>query len=327
MSDVSEYIKSQLLLNREAFRAENTEFLRVFTVEDRILCRDLDAIDVSASKFLKAFRDQMMPETKALEDKRDSKTIRAYLTKNFGFSGLDTDVAIDYLVEMRRNQIITSCISEIGGQQNEGKLRNLLNRPIDDLLDLFERYHQYAQALEISEEYGLALIDPHASRIKRHKMKKNVRKDRRKVLSSEKKRLRQIERELGDLFSNNHLLLDIVNKNWSFVEILALNQQYQKILNEVKNVSPAGRLEVFEEVTADFRRDNIETLTVGNNNLNLKELQALSESVYNLLLEVFDMDNTSRNRLMIDVKTYSGLVNEREQLLLARRNAQEFLES
>jgi hypothetical protein len=31
MSDVEEFINSQLLLNREAFRAENIEHLRVFS--------------------------------------------------------------------------------------------------------------------------------------------------------------------------------------------------------------------------------------------------------------------------------------------------------
>ncbi|MCL2451550.1 hypothetical protein FWD20_01575 [Candidatus Saccharibacteria bacterium] len=326
MSNASEYVKSQLLLNREAFRAENTEFLRAFTIEDRALCRDLDSIDVPTDEFLEVFRDQMMVEIKALDSKRGSKTIRNYLVKNFGFSGLDVDVAVDYLIEMRRSQIIANFIAKIGGQQNEDELRGLLNRPIDELLDLFERYHRYAQALEISEKHGLALVDPHVSFLKRRKMQKNVRKEQRKVAASQKKRLRGIERELADLFSGNRLLSDIVDKNWSFVEILALNQQYQKILSKNKKISSADRLEIFEKVTADFRRDNTEALAAGNDNLSLKELQRLGKNVHNLLLEVFDMDNTSRNRLMIEVRTYSGLVSEREQLLLAQRNREEFWE-
>jgi len=327
MSDVDPYVNSQLLINREAFRAENTEFLRLFTEKDRTLCQDLDVINISTDEFLQLFRDQMAPTIKMLESKRGSKTIRTYLIKNLGFSGLGVDVAVDYLVEMRRNQVITDLIKKIciPTQQKEDKLRSLFNRPIDELMDLFERHHNYHQALEVSKKHGLALVDPRASWLKRHKMQKNVKRDRREVVRHEKKSLRQIKRNVADLFANNRLLSDIVNKNWSFVEILALHHQYQKSLDKMKNINSANKIEIFEEVTAEFRHNNTEALTNGKDGLSLKELRHLGENVYNLLLEVFDMDNTGRNRLMTELRTYSELVNEREQLLLTQRDREEFL--
>jgi len=325
MSAVDEYVKNQLLLNREAFRAENTEFLRALTVADRILCQDLGAIGVSTAELLQIFRDQTAPTIKLLEAKRDGKTLKSYLMKNLGFSGLATDMAVNYLVETRRSQVITDFITKIGGQDNEGKLRSLLNRPVDELLGLFGRYHNYRRALDLSEENGLALVDPYASRLKRRKMRKSVRRDQRATVRHEKKRLRQIERDMADLFSSNRLLSSIVDKNWSFVEILDLNHQYQKRLSKVKKVSPATKIEIFEEITAGFRYSNTEALAAGGDGLGLKDLQCLGEDIYNLLLEVFDMDNTGRNRLMTEVRIYSGLASEREQLQLARRNREEFL--
>jgi len=329
MNDVSEHVKSKLLLDREAFRAENIECLRALTVADRVLCRSLDQIGAQVDEFIKTFHDQVAPVLKTLAGKRSNQTIRTSLTRNFGFQGLDVDVALDYLLELRRSQVIANLITEVGGQPHEDELRDLLNRPVNELLDLFERYQRYTQALEISGKYGLALVDPQVSRRKQRRMCRAVRKDRRQAVAHEKQRLNQIECELADLLAGHRLLLDIVDKNWSFVEILALHQQYQKILSKRqakdKPLTAAAKLDIFETVTADFRRHNIEILTASRDNLSLKQSQALGKSVDNLLLEVFDMDNTGRNRLMVELKTYSALINEREQLLIARRHREEFL--
>ena len=325
MRDTDEYVKSQLLINREAFRAKNVERLRMFTVADRNLCRDLDTISVPFNEFLQIFRDQVAPTIKMLETKHSSKTIRTYLMKNLGLGGLSMDLAANYLIAARRNQIITDFIAKIGGQSNENRLRNLLNRPIDELLDLFERYHDYRQALDISEQYGLALVDPRASWLKRRRMQKSAKRDQRQIARRERESLRQIERRIANLFNENRLLADTVDKNWSLVEVLSLYHQYQKCLDKAKDSSPSTKIEIFEEVTSEFRRNNIETLAAGNDKLSLKELRALGANVYNLLLEVFDMDNTGRNRLVVGLRTYSELINEREQLLIARRNREDFL--
>ncbi|MCL2280473.1 hypothetical protein FWC31_01135 [Candidatus Saccharibacteria bacterium] len=326
MNGADEYVKNQLLLNREAFRAENTECLRMFTKKDRTICWNLSiASGVSIDEFSQIFCDEVMPAIKALEAKRDNKTLRTCLIKNFDFSGLGVDAAVDYLIATCRNRIITNFITKIGGQQNENKLRDLLDRPIDELADLFERYHNYHQALEISKKYNLALVDPQTSWFKQRKMQKKIRRDQRATMHREKKRLRQIEHDITNLFNNDRLLLDIVDKNWSFVEILDLDRQYRRRLDETKKISPITKAEIFEEVTAKFRHHNTEVLAAGKDNLSLKELRVLGENVYNLLLEVFDMDNTERNQLMNEIRTYSGLINEREQLLLAHRNRVEFL--
>jgi hypothetical protein len=267
----------------------------------------------------------MMPAIKALEAKRNNKTLRSCLHKNLGFSGLNLDAAIDYLIETRRNQIIAEFIEKIGGQQRAEKLRNLLSRPIDELYDLFQKYRNYRKAIEISEKYDLALIDPHASWLKQRRMAKSVKKDRRNVRRYEKRRCRQIEREITDLFANNRLLTDIVNKKWSFVEILDLARQYQKRLGQ-KDVSPAHKIAVFEEITAEFRRRDTENLAAGKTQLGLRELRAIGDGVYNLLSEVFDMDNASRNRLMTEIRQHNSLLNEWERLLIARQNREIFFQ-
>lgn len=326
-----EFIKT----DREAFRAQATEALKRFTPEDRERAASLETRHTTTDDILRAWTEQVEPIHQDLEQKRDDSRFKKSLIKAIGFSDNDADKAVDYLVDERKESLLDEVLSnlyptedgEIPYQRNYA--HEMLSQSDADINDFFSRYIDFIKAVDAAEQSGVLLCDPHSSWLERQKAAIQINKERQRLNKNEDARLQEIEHQLETLGNDSESLVgQIIAKNWNFITLLDLRSKYQKhvdALSKDDSKNPSKRLKLFERVTQSFRDRETERLAKANHSHSLKALRKINEEVYDLLLEIFDLDNTKRNRLLMDIQRHTRLSQERDLILLIQRNREQFL--
>jgi hypothetical protein len=328
---LEEFIKT----DREAFRAEATDALRLFTPDDRELAASLETEHTSTDDVLRAWTEQIEPIHLDLEQKRNDSRFKNSLIKALGFGDSDADRALDYLIDERKQSLLDEVLGNLypihDGEPpfQHSYAQNLLAQSDTDINDFFSRYIDFVRAVDASERYKVLLCDPHSSWLERQRTAIQINKERQRTTQDEDARLEEIEHQLEKISKDPESLVgQIVTKEWNFITILDLRSKYQKHVDglskeDLKN--PNKRLKLFERVTQSFRDREAEKLTKAHGTQSLKALRKINEDVYDLLLEVFDLDNTKRNRLLLDIQRHTRLSQERDLILLIQRNREQFL--
>ncbi len=326
-----EFIKT----DREAFRAKATEALRAFTPEDREFAASLETEHTTTDSLLRAWTEQIEPIYQDLEQKRGDARFKKTLIRTLGFNDEDADQAVDYLIDEREQSLADEVLNNLYPPRDgdvpyqRGYAHDLLSQNDADINDFFSRYIDFACAVDTSEKYGVLLCDPHSSWLERQRTALQIHKERQRITQNEDTRLEEIEQQLQAILKNTDSLVgQIVAKNWNFITILDLRAKYQKQVDALSHndkANPNKRLKLFERVTQSFRDREAEKLTKAHNTQSLKALRAINEEIYDLLLEVFDLANTKRNRLLLDIQQHTRLTQERDLILLIQRNREQFL--
>lgn len=322
--------------DREAFRAQATEALKRFDADDRERAASLETEHTSADDVLRAWAQQIEPLHQDLEAQQDDSRFKKSLIKRFGFSDSEADRMVDYLIDERKHGLLDEVLSNLY-PSNEGEppyQRNyayeLLTGSDAEINDFFSRYIDFVTALDAAEKYDVLLCDPHGSWLERQRAAIQINKERQRLAQDEDERLEEIERQLERLTNDTDSLVGpIVSKNWNFITILDLRAKYQKhvdALSKEESKNPTKRLRLFERVTQSFRDSEAEKLAKAHQTHSLKATRKINEEVYDLLLEIFDLDNTKRNRLLMDIQRLTRLTQERDLILLIQRNREQFLQ-
>lgn len=106
---LEEFIKT----DREAFRAQATDALRLFTPDDRELAASLQTEHTSTDDILHAWAEQIEPIHLDLEQKRSDARFKTSLIKAIGFGDGDADRAIDYLIDERKQSILEEVLGNL----------------------------------------------------------------------------------------------------------------------------------------------------------------------------------------------------------------------
>jgi hypothetical protein len=326
-----EFIKTE----RELFRAQATHALRLFTPDDRELAASLETEHTTTDDVLRAWTDQIEPIYHDLEQKRSDSRFKKSLIRAIGFGDNAADHAIDYLVDERKQSLLDEVAGNLYPIEDSevpyqcGNAQAFLSRPQTEINDFFSRYIDFAQAIDASEKHNVLLCDPHASWLERQRTAMQINKERQRTNQDEDARLEEIEYQLERLNRDPESLVgQILGKEWNFITILDLRAKYQKhvdALSKEDHKNPNKRLKLFERVTQNFRDQEAEKLTHAHKTQSLKALRAINEEVYDVLLEVFDLDTTKRNRLLLDIQRHTRLTQERDLILLIQRNRDHFL--
>lgn len=321
--------------DRELFRAEAIDALKRFPPEDRETAASLETAHIKTSDILKVWSQQIAPVFTDLDAKQNDARFRKTIVRNIGFSDHQAEVAIEAMVQTRKDQLITEVLDNLYHVDLDDVTyqrefaEDFLQRSESDLLDFMLRYEEFIAAIDISEQYSITLIDSHSGWLDRQRTALAVHKERQRIVQDEDSRLQEIDLLLERLTkSTDSLLGRIVEKNWNFITILDLRNKYQKqveTLSAADKKSPSKRLKLFERTTASFRDRETERLSEQESASNLKQLRAVSEDIDNLLLEIFDLNNAERNRLLTDIQKYTRLAQERDLILLVQRNREQFL--
>lgn len=328
---VEEFIKT----DREAFRAEATDALKQFTPEDREFAASLETDTITAATLYQAWIEQIEPIYTDLEQKRSDTKFKKDLIRTIGFNDNEADRAIDYLIDERKQSLIEEVLGNLySAHKGEvpyqlGYAHEFFSRSEADITDFFSRYLAFARSLEAAETHQVILCDPHSSWLERQRAALQIHKERQRAAHTEEARLEEIENELQTLLQDPDSLVGyIVAKNWNFITILDLRAKYQKqvdALSKNDKANPTKQLRLFERVTQSFRDREAEALAKINHTHSLKALRTINEDIYDLLLEVFDLDTTKRNRLLLDIQKHTRLTQERNLILLIQRNREQFL--
>lgn len=329
---VEEFIRT----DREAFRAEATEALKNFTPDDRELAASLETEHTTADDVLRAWAQQIEPLHQDLEAQRDDTRFKKSLIKRFGFSDNEADRMIDYMIDERKHGLLDEVLGNLYPQVDgeppyqRNYAYELLTGTDAEINDYFSRYIDFVQALDAAEKHDVLLCDPHGSWLERQRAAIQINKERQRLAQDEDERLEEIQRQLERLTNDQESLVGpIIAKNWNFITILDLRAKYQKhidALSKTDSKNPTKRLRLFERVTQSFRDREAEKLAKAHHTHSLKATRKINEDVYDLLLEIFDLDNAKRNRLLMDIQRHTRLTQERDLILLIQRNREQFLQ-
>lgn len=327
---LEDYIKT----DRESFRAEATAALGAFGPDDREVVASVETKQTTADDVLRAWSEQIEPIHQDLDAKRGDTRFKNTLIRTIGFRDDEADKIIDYMIEERKNQLLDEVLGNLYPHADDTTYQRayaaeLLSRPDAELTDFMNRYIDFVEAIDASEKYHVLALDPHASWLERQRTALTINKERQRSIKNEDDRLDEIDDKLRKLRDDKtSLVAPIAHKGWDYVTILDLRAKYQKRVDELpksERTSPAKRLKLFERVTANFRDREAERIAQESRTHSLKELRTINEDIYNLLLEVFDLDATARNKLLLDIQRHTRLSNERDMILLIQRNREHFL--
>lgn len=334
MGRAKQSLETFIKTDREAFRAQATAALEAFHPEDRELAASLEDDHTSADDVLRAWSEQIAPIYDDLEAKRTDTKFKKYLMRQLNLGDDEAEHAVDYLIDERKSSLLSEVLDNLYPLQDEhayqrGYATELLTRSESDVNSFMDRYIDFAEAIDASNNYQVLILDPHASWIDRQRTAMQINKERQTTLRDEDARLDEIDLQIRKLVEDESSLVAlIVEHSWDFATILDLRAKYEKqikALPKSEQKSPARKLKLFERVTSGFRDQQAERLARAHHSHNLKQLRDINEDVYNLLLEIFDLSTTARNTLLDALKTYAKLSHERDLILLVQRNREQFL--
>jgi hypothetical protein len=326
-----EFIKTE----REAFRAQATDALKRFSPTDREQAVRFETGRTTANDVLRAWAEQIQPIHTDLEQKRDDAKLKKSLMKAFGFSDQQADNAVDHLIDTRKSLLLDEVLSNLYPRVNgetpmqRQYAETFLLQSESSIDDFFSRYIDFMRATEAAEKYHVALCDPHGSWLERQRAAMQVNKERQRTEQDEDGRLEEVEEQLAAITKDpDNLVGKIIEKQWDFVTVLDLRAKYQKHVDALSardSKSPSKRLKLFERVTQSFRDTQAEKLAAAHRAHSLMALRQINESIYDLLLEIFDLNPTRRNKLLLDIQKHTRLSQERDLILLIQRNREHFL--
>ncbi|RYX79457.1 hypothetical protein EON76_01930 [bacterium] len=127
-------------------------------------------------------------------------------------------------------------------------------------------------------------------------------------------RLVEITQRMHELEqSNGGLTTKVVHADWNLIEVIALRHTYEKKLQALsleKAVDSKHRLKLFDTVTGSFKKSHTKQIA----DLNLSAARRATQAVDSLLLQIFDLNQAAKNKLIIDVKEYRELSAEAKKL-------------
>lgn len=311
-----------LLADREQFRTQSELFLRQFKPRERKQLKGIETRSISAYHLLYSWKNELYPVVKQLVAKRTDKKFRAYMKKQLIVSNDELDAKIEQLIDMRINEVRTRFLKQLYSDSGSAykNAQKLLKKTDEELDELLSRVISVTLSTIVASENGVAIVDGHASLLRRLRCHRKVRRERKYLRSSRGKRLAYIQQRKQELSNkSNGLFLEINEKGWDLITIISLRNQYEKIINGLPQKSAQNvvkRLAVFEEVTQKFRNDYIEKTNTANPKAGLGFAQIAAQEVDDLLLRIFDLSTTQKNQLLIHAKEYRELIEEQTEILL-----------
>lgn len=330
---LAQQLSDQAKDNPEQFRTHATKALAAFTPKDRDIAQAITTPDISAHDVLCAWESTLLPARKKLSQKQTAQRLQKALSSSLSLDDPAAKALADSLINERNQQLLQLCLDElypINPQlkkdilaEHRAHAAELLEHTDVYLQDFKQRFVNFVIYQHTARLYNRAVYDPFASWLERKRTTLKVSKERRKTTKEEKLRLAHIQVRLDELAAmQDGLVGAVMQKDWDAVHIVSLKNAYEKRISSAPQpVTPAQRLAIFDEVTHEFRDQQTEKLTTGSSQSGLESIRGISADITKLLTRLFDLDNTQKNQLVLQLKEYRALMHERE--MIAVRHIQE----
>ena len=248
---------------------------------------------------LTAWRDECLPRLETITSAHNATMLQQALRE-------------DLLAETSSQQRLIAMMIPV--RLEEERLA-FARQPIDVCRQQVEDFMRYELYRAVLSEVGMTVVDKQAwglvrcwQRLRAGRQVKKLRREVTRRLAAIEREMAAIEQERGGLAAR------LFGLNIDYVTVLAARQEYEKALGRLSKKaaeSPAKRLALYEKKTEAIREEYLDTVP---GVANLSEAQRAVKEIDSVLLAIFDLDATARNKLMSAFKRYRMLTRERDML-------------
>lgn len=334
--EISELLK-KAEVDVEAFRAEATAAMQDFTSDDREYVTGLHCDSADIEKVLHTWEEKLRPERERLTAKRTDASFRATLRRNIGFSDDQAREEIEYMIDERLELLLDETVDSLyplaegdpphSLASQRAYALHFLSQSDEDIASFKQRYYAYMHYTHVAHAHSITVCDPHASWLERQRCALQIRRERHQTREEEESRLLTIESELQELStSQGGLAGEITKKGWDFAKLADLRQKYEKRIDKLteRQATPTKKLKIFDEVVHAFRDSEVAKVVDSQRKPTLESVRQAGEEVDALLLKFIDLSNKDKNALLADMKHYRTLQQEKDMVMLIRKNRTAF---
>lgn len=328
MDEIKTRYSSRVASMKKAAEKRPLEFRRDYRVKMALFTRDMRQMakrfnsgKTPLISFFDSWQADLAPKLDKINLATNATKLQKALESDLLANSRSRDNIIKLLIPIRLYEEKKAFAKFHFSPNKESKLYKLawrfINQPLDVCHAQIDIYVDYAIYSLVAKELGVVEVDRHASVIRRLyrsiKSRRQVRIIKRATIS----RLRNIEKQMAMVQEfRGGLVARIFALKIDFVEILTARKEYEKSLSRLSKkavASASKRLALFEKKTDSLRSAYLDTAPGIDN---LMDAQQAAKEINEVLLEVFDLDNTGRNEIMKCFKQYRELVRERKELEL-----------
>lgn len=334
--EISELLK-QAETDSEAFRAEATAAMQAFTPDDREYVVQMLSDTVTIEKALQAWSLKLRPERERLLKKRTDRAFCATLQRNIGFTEDQAREEIEYMIDERLELLLDETVDSLYPLEEGDPPHSLstqrayalhfFSQTDEDIADFQRRYEYYQNYTHVAHAHRITVCDPYAPWLERQRCALQIRREREQTREEEESRLLTIDTELQEL-GNEHqgLVAQIMRKEWDFEKLTALREKYDKRVAALsaRHATPVKKLKIFDDIVRNFRDKEVERLAAEVAKPSLQKLRELADEVDRLMLQFFDLSAKDEKSLLADLKRSRSLVQEKEMIMLIRKNRTAF---
>lgn len=316
-----EQLKKAATTDILAFRSKARQSAVEYPRPTRQLLERASTKDTPAYLLLTEWLDRIAPDVDAVRKARQTTPLKNSLSKHLLMSGqAATDLAkrlVEERVDNMREGFLDLCYNQRGFAR--GAARAILRQSTEEINDMRERLVNYELHLLVASEFGATIYDANAPALQRFFQKNAEKRQIARYKKQQAKRLGAIYTRQQELKEYRQAIISrILLVELDTVVALDAYRQYQKHLDRLKPESrtPAKRLSVFTSATKKIRDDYASKQSKTDK---LADLQSAQQVIDEVLVELFDMTDAQRNKLMAHLKEYRDL--EREAARITKEQA------
>lgn len=313
------------LTDIEKFRKSAEESYKRLSKIDRKNINIISSKDKDGFSILNNYMVNIHDKVIFLHNKISEKNFKKYISKNLLIDDeLKASKKVKEILINRIDEIQNNFIFNIYSTDNKiyeskiNKLKEILSFPEEEIVALHKKLIINNLFKEIAENYNVTVFDPNTNFLKRISAKIHIRKERRNIMINLIKRKKFVLKRIEEIeTSNDSIIFEIYKYNWELMELISLRNNYDKKINQLpksQSNNPIKRLEVFDQITSDFKKKLFENNLIKSDIISLEQTRGKIKEIDSILLRVFDLSNLQKNQLVLQMKEYKDLICERNKL-------------
>lgn len=301
--------------NSEKFRHEANQAYAQYIPRYRRMLRAIK----SKNEFYARYQESFRPVLVRLTQKKAQTTMKSYVMKHFSIASPEAEDIVSSLYAQQHEKHIQETIA-FQPRRAKKSARRILELPIDQADTLLDRYKQVCLYRDVAKESHIVIYDPFDSILNRPITRYRIRRDQRKTSKMVRKRLNHIEKQLLSFDTQDgDLLRRIVHHSLTPIELIALRTAYENKLHLGKATTVRAELDRFEKVTKTYIDQKLDIYTSQNTEVSLREITRERRDIEQVIQDLFLLDNSARNRLVINFSDYSRLYNEKNNIIASQQ--------
>ncbi|HCH34057.1 TPA: hypothetical protein DEW05_00795 [Candidatus Saccharibacteria bacterium] len=314
-------ITDSAITNIELFRQQAKAALKQYSKRERKLLEQLHQDTSQPYDFLDQVETQLIPLRQALNAKRTNDSFKKTLAKHTLQRTSEVQPAVDLVIDYSDNFHIETFVrnnSSLTSLHADWLKAFVTTMGIEEISSLKKHYSDAVLYRLVAANHAITIVDPNSGIVRRMLDTTGIRRERRKTIAHENSRMRKITTRRSELSQLHDGLIPMISSvDWNIMEVLALRQEYEKKLSSLSVddvLDDKRRLELFDSVTSEFKKKHaVQSVTTS-----LESARQSSAGVDTLLLRIFDLSTTQKNRLLTDFKEYRGIDDEEVAITQAR---------